>query len=56
MSKAELMVKKNRGATATEYALMIVGILLVCAAAFKTLGQKVNDAATSAQTAVTSGG
>jgi len=52
MSKAEMMVQKNRGATSVEYALMLVAILLVCYAAFKTLGSKVNTAATSSQTAL----
>ncbi|MCL2778028.1 MAG: hypothetical protein FWD73_08495 [Polyangiaceae bacterium] len=48
MSKAEMLVKKNRGATATEYALMLVAILIICAAAFKSLGSKVSADASSA--------
>lgn len=36
------------GATAVEYALMLVAILLIVAGAFKTLGQKVGEKANKA--------
>jgi Flp pilus assembly pilin Flp len=38
----------RRGATAVEYALMLVAILLSVAGAFKTLGQKVGEKANKA--------
>jgi Flp pilus assembly pilin Flp len=40
----------QRGATAVEYALMLVAILLIVAGAFKTLGQKVSEKANRAST------
>jgi Flp pilus assembly pilin Flp len=39
-------VKKVRGASMVEYALLLVAILLLAAGAFKALGPKVGNAAT----------
>ena len=39
---------KSRGASLVEYALLLVGILLLAAAAVKALGPKVGQAATNA--------
>ena len=36
------LVKNEKGATAVEYALMLVAILILVAAAFKALGSKVS--------------
>ena len=44
------LVHDRRGATAVEYALMLVAILLIVAGAFKTLGQKVGEKANKAAT------
>jgi Flp pilus assembly pilin Flp len=40
------MIRKVRGASMVEYALLLVAILLLAAAAFKNLGPKVGGAAT----------
>ncbi len=40
---------KSRGASMVEYALLLVAILLLAAAAFKALGPRVGQAATNAQ-------
>ena len=40
------LVKDEKGATAIEYGLLLVAILLIVAAAFKTLGRAVQTAAT----------
>jgi Flp pilus assembly pilin Flp len=40
------IVKKVRGASMVEYALLLVAILLLAAGAFKALGPKVGTAAT----------
>lgn len=42
------MIKKVRGASMVEYALLLVAILLLAAGAFKLLGPKVGTAATNA--------
>jgi len=42
------LLRDTRGATAVEYALMLVAILLIVAGAFKTLGQKVGEKANKA--------
>ena len=44
------LLHDKRGATAVEYALMLVAILLIVAGAFKTLGQKVSEKANRAST------
>lgn len=46
------IMKKVRGASMVEYALLLVAILLIAAAAFKQLGPKVQKAATDSQTAL----
>lgn len=46
MSKAEKLLKKTRGATMVEYALLILVIMVLAAAAFRTLGGKVKQGAT----------
>jgi Flp pilus assembly pilin Flp len=45
-----------RGATAVEYALMLVMILLIVAAVFKTLGDKVASKVSASETALGTGG
>lgn len=42
------IVRKIRGASMVEYALLLVAILLLAAGAYKILGPKVGDAATNA--------
>ncbi len=46
------LIKDQKGATAVEYGLMLVAILILVAAAFKALGGKVNSAATNAGSAL----
>jgi Flp pilus assembly pilin Flp len=43
------LVKNEQGATAVEYALMLVAILILVAAAFKALGSKVKAQVAVAQ-------
>ena len=43
------LVKNEKGATAVEYALMLVAILILVAAAFKALGAKVSAQVKNAQ-------
>jgi Flp pilus assembly pilin Flp len=40
------IIKKVRGASMVEYALLLVAILLLAAGAFKALGPKVGNTAT----------
>jgi Flp pilus assembly pilin Flp len=47
MSKA-MKKSKSRGASMVEYALLLVAILILAAAAFKALGQKVLGGAQNA--------
>lgn len=42
------LIKKVRGASMVEYALLLVAILLLAAGAFKALGPKVGTSATRA--------
>ena len=42
------LVKKVRGASMVEYALLLVAVLLLAAGAFKALGPKTGAAATRA--------
>jgi Flp pilus assembly pilin Flp len=42
------LINKVRGASMVEYALLLVAVLLLAAAAYKALGPKVGAAATSA--------
>jgi Flp pilus assembly pilin Flp len=42
------LVKKVRGASMVEYALLLVAVVLLAAGAFKVLGPKVGKAATKA--------
>ena len=46
--KKTLKSVKSRGASMVEYALLLVAILILAAAAFKTLGNKVLGGATQA--------
>ena len=46
------LVKNEQGATAVEYALMLVAILILVAAAFKALGSKVSKQVGAASTAI----
>ena len=48
--KSKNLLRDTRGATAVEYALMLVAVLLIVAGAFKTLGQKVSEKANRAAT------
>lgn len=41
MSKAEMLLKKTRGATMVEYALLIIAVMLLAAAAYRKLGTSV---------------
>jgi Flp pilus assembly pilin Flp len=43
------LVKNEKGATAVEYALMLVAILILVAAAFKALGAQVNTRVNTAK-------
>ena len=43
MSKAEKLVKKSRGASMVEYALLIIAIMLLAALAYRKLGKQVGD-------------
>lgn len=47
-TKKTSLLTDRGGATAVEYALMLVAILLIVAGAFKTLGQKVGEKANKA--------
>lgn len=42
------VIKHDRGATAVEYALMLVAIMLLVVVAYKALGNKVSSAVTNA--------
>jgi len=46
------LIKDEKGATAIEYGLLLVAILLIVAAAFKSLGKAVSKAAKDSATAV----
>lgn len=46
------LVKNEKGATAVEYALMLVAILILVAAAFKALGSKVSAQVSAASGAI----
>jgi len=46
------LVKDEKGASATEYGLLLVAILLIVAVAFKALGKAVKTAAQNSATAV----
>lgn len=50
MSKAEQLVKKNRGATMIEYALLIIAIMLLAAVAYRKLGTAVQKNAQDSTT------
>ncbi|MBK6691918.1 MAG: Flp family type IVb pilin [Myxococcales bacterium] len=47
-STKKSLLRDKGGATAVEYALMLVAILIIVAGAFKTLGNKVSEKANSA--------
>ena len=53
VSKIRQLAKDSKGATMVEYALMLFLILVVAAAAIKTLGTTVNTAIGSASTGFT---
>ncbi len=46
------LVKKVRGATMVEYALMLVAILLLAAGTYKQLGGKISQAAQKTGTTI----
>lgn len=43
MKKASQLVKKNRGATMVEYALLIIAVMVLAAVAYKNLGRQVQQ-------------
>ena len=47
-SKVEKFLKDRKGASLVEYALLLVAIMILVAAVYKQLGQKVQAAGTSA--------
>ncbi len=49
MSKAQKLVKKNRGASMVEYGLLLFAVIICAAAAIRTIGPKVKDAGTKAE-------
>jgi Flp pilus assembly pilin Flp len=50
MSKAQMLLKKTRGATMVEYALLIIAIMLLAAVAYRKLGTAVQKNATDSST------
>jgi Flp pilus assembly pilin Flp len=50
MSKAQMLIKKSRGATMVEYALLIIAIMLLAAAAYRKLGGQVSTNADKSTT------
>ncbi len=50
MSKASQMLKKTRGATMVEYALLIIAVMLLAAVAYRKLGTSVQKNAEASST------
>ena len=48
MSKAQMLVKKTRGATMVEYALLIIAIMFLAAIGYRNLGSTVKANAVKA--------
>ncbi len=49
MTKAQKLVKKARGASMVEYGLLLFAVIICAAAAIRTIGPKVKDAGTKAE-------
>jgi len=49
MSKANMLVKKTRGATMVEYALLITAVMLLAAFGYRSLGKSVRQSAVDSQ-------
>jgi Flp pilus assembly pilin Flp len=49
MSKAEMLLKKTRGATMVEYALLIIAIMFLAAIGYRNLGKSVAKNAKDSQ-------
>jgi Flp pilus assembly pilin Flp len=50
MTKAEMLIKKTRGATMVEYALLIIAIMVLAAVGYKNLGKQVKTNAEKSTT------
>ena len=50
MSKAQMLVKKTRGATMVEYALLIIAIMFLAAIGYRNLGKSVKQNAVDSDT------
>jgi Flp pilus assembly pilin Flp len=50
MSKAQKLLKKSRGASMVEYALLIIAIMLLAALAYRKLGTAVQKNAADSET------
>jgi len=50
MSKAQMLVKKTRGATMVEYALLIIAIMFLAAIGYRNLGKTVKQNAVDSDT------
>jgi Flp pilus assembly pilin Flp len=48
----KITLKKSRGASMAEYALLLVAILLIAATAFKSLGKDIKTRTTEASSAL----
>jgi Flp pilus assembly pilin Flp len=52
MSKAQMLVKKTRGATMVEYALLIIAIMFLAAIGYRNLGKSVKANAVDSQSEI----
>ena len=52
MSKVQMLVKKTRGATMVEYAVLITAIMLVAAIGYRNLGKSVKHSAVDSQSEI----
>lgn len=52
MTKAEMLIKKSRGATMVEYALLIIAIMVLAAVGYKNLGTQVKTNAKTSEDAL----
>jgi Flp pilus assembly pilin Flp len=50
MSKAQMLIKKTRGATMVEYALLIIAIMFLAAIGYRNLGKSVKANAETSKT------
>ena len=49
MTKAQMLIKKSRGATMVEYALLIIAIMVLAAVGYKNLGKQVKENAVKSE-------